>query len=274
MTSQTACYHCGDPQPQNVDLCVTIDHKPQAMCCLGCQAVAQSIIDNGFYSYYQHRTQKGVQAGELVPDQLLQLQSYDISEIEQDFVDIDGTRKTVLLTVENASCAACAWLIESKLTRIKGIFNCNVNITAARISITWHSEQLKLSQILLAIAEVGYKAYPFQVDSAEQAAVNASKSYLRKLTIAGLCTMQVMMFAMAFYFDVLDSISEGFINYFRWVSLLITLPVVFYASLPFYKNAMSALLVRRLNMDVPVSIAIILAFSASVLATVSKSGEV
>ena len=244
------------------------------MCCYGCQAVAQSIIDNGLLSYYQHRTNKGVQVSELVPEQLQQLLNYDIEEIEQDFVDVDGLQKQVLLTVENVSCAACAWLIESKLRRLDGLITCNVNTTSARIRVTWHSSQLKLSQILLAISEVGYKAYPFQTDNAEQAQVAATKSYLRKLTVAGLCTMQVMMFALAFYFDVLGSISEGFFHYFRTLSLIISLPVVFYASLPFYKNAISALLAKRLNMDVPVSIAILLAFSASAIATVTQSGEV
>jgi len=268
------CYHCGEPVTPALELTVEIDQQTRLMCCHGCQAVAQSIVDNGLVSYYRLRSEKGTQASELVPEQLSELYSYDIKELQQEFVDVHSDHNEITLTVENVSCAACAWLIERQLAQLPGLLQSNVNTTTSRLSVSWDDQQLKLSTILFEVAKVGYKAYPFQVDSAELHEVATANAYLRKMVIAGLATMQVMMFAMAVYFDVLGSLSTGFTDYFRWISLIIVTPVVCYCALPFYRNALSALTARRLNMDVPVSLAILLAFGASVIATIEKSGEV
>jgi len=273
------CYHCGEIIPNDFQHAVEIDNKSRYMCCHGCSAVAQAIVDNQLTGYYRHRTEKGAKGSALVPDELRNLESYDLTEIEQEFTVESGDSKAVILTVENVTCAACAWLIEKQLATLSGIEQCSVNTSSARLSLKWKSNELKLSDILLALAKIGYKAYPFKADVAEQNEVASAKAYLRRLTIAGLATMQIMMFAMASYFDVLGddgsgSLSEGLSGYFRYVSLLLALPVVFYASLPFYQNALSALIAKRLNMDVPVSIAILLAFFASSYATVTNQGEV
>jgi len=272
--SKSPCYHCGEPVPKEFKETVTIDNVDRDMCCHGCCAVAQAIVDNNLTGYYRHRTEKGAKATELVPQELLNLQSYDLTEIEQEFTQTNGTIKEVILTVENVTCAACAWLIERKLATLSGIEQSNVNTSSARLTLKWQSEHLKLSDILLALAQVGYKAYPFKADVAERNEVAATKSYLRRLVVAGLATMQVMMFAMASYFDVIGSLSDNLNEYFRYISLLISLPVVFYASNPFYKNALSALFAKRLNMDVPVSIAILLAFAASAYATITQQGDI
>jgi Cu2+-exporting ATPase len=278
-TSNHDCYHCGELIPSDFQQTVEIDNICRDMCCHGCSAVAQAIVDNQLTGYYRHRTEKGVKAASLVPDELRSLESYDLTEIEQEFTVETGDSKAVILTVENVTCAACAWLIEKKLSTLVGIEQCSVNTSSARLSLKWQSDTLKLSQILLALAQIGYKAYPFKADIAEQNEVASAKAYLRRLTIAGLATMQIMMFAMASYFDVLGddgtgSLSDGLSDYFRYVSLLLALPVVFYASLPFYQNALSALIAKRLNMDVPVSIAILLAFFASAYATMTNQGDV
>lgn len=271
------CFHCGEIIPADFSQSVEIDNKPQPMCCIGCAAVAQTIVDNGLTGYYRHRTEKGAKSTQLVPDELRTLQSYDLTEIEQEFTVESGEIKEVILTVENVTCAACAWLIERKLSTLSGIEQCSVNTSSARLSLKWRHKQLKLSDILLALAQIGYKAYPFKADVAEQNEVASAKAYLRRVTIAGLFTMQIMMFAMATYVDLPGedgTLTQGFSEYFRFVSLLLSLPVVFYSSLPFYKNALSALLAKRLNMDVPVTIAILMSFFASAYATFTNQGEV
>lgn len=269
-----SCFHCGEEVPSGIDLEVEVFSKPRAMCCLGCQAVSRSIVDTGLSNYYKHRTETGAQPAPLVPAQLQEILAYDHTEIAQDFVHTENNLSEVILSVENVTCAACAWLIEGKLIKLDGLAKCNVNTTTSRIAISWDLNKLKLSDILLAIGQVGYKAYPFQPDKAEQQEVATAKAHLRKLIVAGLCTMQVMMFAIASYFDALGSLSNELNIYFRWISLIIVLPVVVYSALPFYKNAASAISAKRLNMDIPVSIAVLLAYSASVYATWLGMGEV
>ncbi|MFA0698239.1 ATPase P, partial [Vibrio sp. 10N.222.49.C9] len=90
--------------------------------------------------------------------------------------------------------------------------------------------------------------------------------YLYKLGIAGLATMQVMMLAVALYLEVFGNLEPEFKHYFRIVSLIFATPVLLYSALPFYMNAWRSLKARTLGMDVPVSIALIFAYFASLIA--------
>ena len=272
--SELSCFHCAEPVPAGADFQVQINQQSRTMCCPGCAAVAQSIVDNGLASYYDYRTAAGVKSDELVPEQLSEFASYDIDEIQEDFVTGSDSLREIVLTVENVTCSACAWLIERQLYRLGGMQFCNVNTTTARVTIRWVPEQLKLSDILTEIARVGYKAYPFQADKEETRQVELSKSYLKKLIVAGLVTMQVMMFAFVLYTDVFTALEASYKEYFRIVSLITVAPVVLYSAQPFYSNALKAFVGRKLNMDVPVTIAIVLSYGASAYGTIAGHGEV
>ncbi|QUJ68810.1 cadmium-translocating P-type ATPase [Photobacterium sp. GJ3] len=269
----TPCYHCGDPVPQDTTWTVEILGQARQMCCPGCEAVAQTIVDSGLTSYYEYRTATADKA-DLVPQQLQSLSLYDNEDIQQDFVRENENTHEVTLSLEGVSCAACAWLIEKHLKREAGVVNIRVNTTTHRALLSWDPAQTKLSQLLSAIHRLGYKAAPFEADNQEQHYHDTMKSYLYRLGIAGLATMQVMMLAVALYFEVFGDLDETFRNYFRWVSLLFATPVLLYSALPFYLNAWRNLRARTLGMDVPVSIALIFAYCASLYATVTEQGEV
>ncbi len=80
------CYHCGQPIPDDVRLSVAIEGAEQAMCCHGCEAVAQAIVANHLEDYYRHRTALPTTAQELVPDELRKLAVYDHPDIQKSFV--------------------------------------------------------------------------------------------------------------------------------------------------------------------------------------------
>nr|WP_086940106.1 heavy metal translocating P-type ATPase [Thaumasiovibrio occultus] len=267
------CYHCGESIPADIDLVVTIFEQEQPMCCLGCQAVAQTIVDSGLTSYYEFRTEKAAKT-DLVPQQLASLKHYDLDEIQQDFVVELDNNKEVTLSLDAVSCAACAWLIEQKIGRISGVVKIHVNTTTHRALLSWDDSQVSLSELLAALHQLGYPAAPFAFDAQEQTYHQMMKQYLYRIGIAGLATMQVMMIAVALYFEVFSDLDEDFKTYFRWVSLLFATPVLLYSAMPFYTNAKRNLKARTLGMDVPVSIALLLAYFASLFATVKGNGEV
>lgn len=274
MVEQKNCFHCGEPNPLNSDFQVTISGQRQQMCCPGCAAVAQTIVDSGLTSYYTHRSATAEKMAALVPDELKQLDYYDLTKIQEDFVKQNKSVSEITLMVEGVTCAACAWLIEKQLRFIPGLLFINVNTTLHRAVIKWDNQQLKLSVILKEIQKIGYKAYPFQVNKQEAFYRQQAKSYLRRLGLAGLATMQVMMFAIALYADFFSVMEEEFIHYFRWVSLILATPVLLYSAQPFYINAWRNLRNKALGMDIPISIALLGAYSASAYATVIGRGEV
>ncbi|PNH98304.1 heavy metal translocating P-type ATPase [Vibrio diazotrophicus] len=268
-----ACYHCGEDVPENTDFKVTILNEERDMCCPGCKTVAETIVDNGLVSYYQFRTTTADRV-ELVPEQLKALIHYDNSDVQAEFVRNVDSHSEVTLSLEGVSCAACAWLIEKQLVKEPGVIGIRVNTTTNRALLSWDKSSAKLSDILSRIHNLGYKAAPFEADKHEAQYHQSMKQYLYRLGIAGLATMQVMMLAVALYLEAFADLDSEFKNYFRWVSLLFATPVLLYSAFPFYVNAWRSIKGRTLGMDVPVSIALIFAYVASLFATVTQKGEV
>ncbi len=273
----SGCFHCGEPVPAGSRYALEIKGIVQPMCCPGCQAVAETILECGLASYYEHRTAPGTK-GELVPAELAALTHYDLAEVQQDFVTDSATGshkvREIQLTVEGLTCAACAWLIERHLGNLAGLHYINVNTTTHRARIKWDPERLSLSDILKGFAKIGYRAYPFQTHQQEALYAKEVRSYMFRLALAGLGSMQVMMCAVALYMDLFISVEEEFMVYFKWISLLLSTPIMIYSAQPFYVGAWRSLRQGHLSMDVSVSLALIGAFVASMWATVFNTGEV
>ncbi|ENM6582105.1 cadmium-translocating P-type ATPase [Vibrio alginolyticus] len=268
-----SCYHCGEDVPANTDFKVEILGEIRDMCCPGCETVAQTIVDSGLVSYYQYRTAPAEKA-DLVPEQLQALIHYDNADVQSEFVRNRENVSEVTLSLEGVSCAACAWLIEKQVSNTAGLVSIRVNTTTNRALLAWDKTQVRLSELLSVIHKLGYKAAPFEADKQEASYHRMMKQYLYRLGIAGLATMQVMMLAVALYLEVFGDLEPEFKSYFRWVSLIFATPVLLYSALPFYLNAWRSIKGQTLGMDVPVSIALIFAYVASLVATVTEQGEV
>ena len=248
------------------------------MCCIGCQAVSQTIVDNGLTQYYSVRTEPAQRAQSLVPEQLQKNKLLDETVFQSEFVfqsdSQDKDSKEAILSVDGMSCAACAWLIEMQLDKLQGLISITVNATTQRATIKWQDSAIKLSAILLAIENIGYQALPFKANDVELNNKKQSKAFIKRLGISGILMMQIMMIAVGLYFGAFTDMNEHNKVYLRWVSFILATPIICYGALPFYTGAITALKAKRLSMDVPVSIAIILAFTASAWATITQQGEV
>ena len=268
------CFHCGEPVPNGIDLHIEIENKSQPMCCIGCQAVADTIVENNLTDYYRFRSAHANKGEILVPEQLQRNKILDDENLQNEFAYYHDGFKETILTIEGISCSACAWLIEMQVSKFKGINKINVNATTQRATVQWQENQIKLSEILSLIDKIGYHALPFKASTAEEANKKQAKSFIRRLGISGILMMQVMMIAFGLYFGAFADMAEHTLVYLRWASFFLAVPIVTYGAFPFYKSAFFALKARQLSMDVPVSIAISLAFLASTWATFTQQGEV
>ncbi|KZK66773.1 ATPase P [Shewanella baltica] len=269
-----SCFHCQEPVLTGQQFVTRINDRDEIMCCPGCQAVSQAIVDAGLLSYYKFRTEPGSKQNALVPEVLTQFSAYDLPEVQQDFVHSEDNVESVSLSIDGITCAACAWLIEHKVKQLTGVSQVLVNSTTQRAMISWDKRTVKLSDILGQISRIGYQAAPYQVDEQELNNKLNSRKFLLRLGLAGFATMQVMMFALALYTGYFTDLDVQYRDYFRWVSMIFATPVVLYSAQPFYFSAIRTLLSGKLNMDVSVSIAIGGAYVASCFATVNGTGEV
>ncbi|RMG36601.1 MAG: heavy metal translocating P-type ATPase [Gammaproteobacteria bacterium] len=272
---EETCFHCGLPVPPGADYPVEIDGRVHNLCCHGCQAVAQAIVDGGLTSFYQHREAPSGRPEELIPEQLARMELYDQPALQAGFVAVDeNDLKHASLILEGITCAACVWLNERHVRSLPGVQDFQVNYSTHRAHVTWDDSQLHLSDILKAIASIGYIAHPFDPGRQEQVQKKEKSRALRRLFVAGLGGMQVMMLAVAMYAGDaygMDALIEQFM---RWVSLVLTLPVVLYSASGFFTTAWRDLRRRQLSMEVPVSLAIGAAFAASLWHTVLGQGEI
>lgn len=269
------CFHCSLPVPRNSAYLVKIDGRDQAMCCPGCQAVAQAIVDGGLSGFYSFRTDVSPTARAVVPDVLQQLSLYDKPELQRTFVSVDDKNiKQASLILEGIVCAACVWLNEKHISALPGVVEFRVNYSTHRARVRWDDTQIKLSDILQAIASIGYIAHPFDPGRQEEIYKKERSKALKRLAIAGLGAVQVMMLAVALYAGDYSGMDKNLEHFMRWISLLIATPVILYSAQSFFRSAWGDLKRRQLGMDVPVSLAIGLAYLASCWATITRSGEV
>jgi Cu2+-exporting ATPase len=270
-----SCYHCGLPIPADVDLSVDILEQSRAVCCTGCQAVAEAIVANGLADYYRSRDAMPESPREAKPAILDQLAMFDHDEFQKSFVRSLGEHeREASLMLEGITCAACVWLNERQVGQLAGVTGVEVNYATRRARVRWDETRIKLSEILAAIAAIGYHAHPYDASRYEELAQKERRSALWRVWVAGFGMMQVMMYAVPVYIAGEGEMAPDIETLIRWASLLLTLPVVLYSAAPFFRGAWRELKFWRVGMDVPVALGVGSAFAASVWATLTHGGEV
>jgi P-type Cu2+ transporter len=269
-----ACFHCGQPVPHGADYPIQFPKRTEVACCRGCQAVAQIIIDSGQGAYYEHRTALPATPAD-AQSELGKLGLYDLPEIQQSFVRVEPENiREAALILENIVCAACVWLNERHLAQLPGVVSVDINYATRRARVRWDASRLKLSDILRSIQEIGYVAHPFDASKQEEIFRKERNSAIKRLAIAGLGMMQVMMYALPTYTADPLEMTPDIVALMRWASMILTLPVIFYSAWPFFQGAWKDIKRKNLGMDVPVSLGVGSAFIASVWATFTQQGDV
>ncbi len=270
--SFSGCFHCGLPVPDGARYPIRFDSDIRQACCHGCQAVAQTIIDSGQGAYYTHRTALPATPREAEAE-LVQLGLYDLPEIQESFVrtETEHIREAALI-LENIVCAACIWLNERHIAGLPGVLSVEINYATRRARVRWDNSRIQLSVILKAVSDIGYIAHPFDPGRSDDIFKRERNTAIKRLAIAGLGMMQVMMYALPSY--TATDMSADIRLLMSWASLLLTIPVVGYSAWPFFIGAWRDLRRRTLGMDVPVALGIGTAFVASVYSTFIGHTEV
>jgi Cu2+-exporting ATPase len=265
-----ACFHCGLPVAPGSTWRVSVAGFERAMCCPGCEAVAQSIVDNGFSDYYGTREGFAATAAaqDLVPPEL---RLYDEAPAH---TGVDAEITETDYTVSNIRCAACIWLIERRMARLPGVHSVQLNAVSERLHVRRDGRICKDSDILAAMRAIGYAAYPYDPVQHGEQLERSRKTLFRQLFIAGLSMMQVMMYAVPAYLAGEGGMDADMAGLMRWAGLLLTLPALVYSAQPFLRGAWRDIRNRAPGMDVPVALGIVAAFAGSALATWRGAGDV
>jgi Cu2+-exporting ATPase len=169
----------------------------------------------------------------------------------------DGTRSINLL-VEGMHCPSCVAIIENGLKKQPEIMNARLNLSTKRLKVIWQGAAELGDKWIQAVNDMGYRAMPFDPNTSETFEAKEEKFLLRCLAVAGFASGNLMLFSIPMWTS--DGVEMGGAtrNLFQWLQVLIAIPAIFYCGLPFYRSAWNALKNRQTNMDVPISVAVLL----------------
>ena len=272
MAAQLDCYHCGESVPRGSGMYAHIADNEEPVCCVGCKAVAELIHANGLSAYYEFRTSPDPQAG--LRQQPSRWTHYDADDMQSRYVHREGDFAETTVEIGGMYCSACVWLLENALKRRGNTESVMVSPATRRAVIRWNAAEAPFSELLDTLAAVGFRPRPLAAGHAADPMHDEYRRALKRLLVAAAAGMQVMMFAVALYAGDFFGIEGAIEKFLRTISLLVTLPIVFYSARPFFTGAWRGLRARSPGMDLPVAIAIAAAFLASVRATLLDQGEI
>ena len=257
----STCLHCGLDLPAD-------SIGDAGFCCRGCQAAYEMVSGLGLERYYRQRR--------LDPDGLSLRPGED--ERPRNYAAYvrrgDAGQSVLHLMVGGLHCAACVWLIENVLARSPGVDSARLNMTTRRLVLKWRTTEADADDLVATITVLGYRLAPYDPVLLERETVKRQKVLLRAIAVAGFAAGNVMLLSVSVWSGVGDDMGPSTRDLMHWVSALIALPATAYAGQHFFRSGFDALRHGRMNMDVPISLALILTAGMSLLETVRGSEQV
>jgi Cu2+-exporting ATPase len=243
------CAHCGQEMAEGT-----------RFCCPGCAAAFDAIQAMGLGRYYQRR----VVDPTVRP---LRPEPADGTALAR-FVAADGDGTcTLQLMIDGLQCGACVWLIESVLAEAPDLIEGRVNMTTRRLRLKWRGGAERAAELVGRIERLGYRLVPFDAAALKSASAETQHRLLRALAVAGFAAGNLMLISIGIWAGLSQGMGDATRGLMHWVSAVIALPAIAYAGLPFFTSAAAVLRRGRTNMDVPISIGVLLVTAMSLVET-------
>ena len=236
---QHACAHCGLPSVGE-------------FCCSGCEVVHAAIAANGLERFYELREQSA--PAHTTSHAYTEL---DDPAFQRVHVRAEGGHAQAALYLEDLRCTACAWLVEATPRCVPGVIETRVDFGRSRADVTWDPSVTSLAHIARHLDRIGHAPHPYRGLDRDGARRREDRALLVKLGVAGAAAGNLMLLAIALYAGWLQGMSGADTAFFRWASMAVAVPALGYAATPMFRTAIGALRVRRLHLDLPLSIGIV-----------------
>ena len=276
---KASCYHCSSVILPSELIEAELGGMRRQFCCPGCMAIAQTIHGEGLEVFYARRAQSSDKpaaylASNAIPEKL---KPYDDPSLRGRFTRAYGNTGDLetTLRLEKIRCAACVWLCEQHLRRLAGVKDVQINYVTQKVIVHFLPEKTSLARLLFEIERIGYEAWPFEPSLSLDRAKRERRQLLTRLGVALLGMMQVMMYAWPTYVGA--DITPEFEVLLGWTSWALTVPVMVYSAGPIFQAAWRSVQSFKrshmLGMDVPIALALGLAFTAGTINLIKGSGQ-
>jgi Cu2+-exporting ATPase len=250
------------------------DGAEHQFCCNGCRVAYEVIRGHGLDGYYD------IKARIDAPEEAAHVSGKTFAEFDDPAFgrlycrELPSGLQTVELYLEGVHCAACVWLVEKLTVVVDGVAEVRLDLGRALATVTWDPTTTPLSEVARFLDSIGYTPHPFRGVEARDMARREERALLVRIAVAGAIAGNVMLIAFALYGGHFHGIGDQYRTLFRWVSLGLALPSVFWCASVFYRGAWGALRTRSLHMDLPIAIGILAGFAQGAVNTVRGTGEI
>lgn len=267
VTAALSCYHCGEPAGKEP---VQFDEK--AFCCAGCKTVYQVLNQNGLCEYYNLNEAPGSNRKiEVRAEKFAFLEDKSIAEQLIRFRD--GGLAQVVFYLPQVHCSSCLWLLENLGRLHQGVVSSRVDFAHKEVTIHYNEAAITLKRVAELLTEIGYEPYISLNELQGKPKKYYNRARIYKLGVAGFCLGNIMLLSFPEYLSVVDNPEQVRLTpWFRYLNLLLALPVFFYSAQEFFVQGWKGLRSGFLNIDAPIALAILITFLRSVVEVVTNIG--
>ena len=261
--SKEPCFHCGLDCPSSP---IALDQH--LFCCNGCKVVYQLLESHGMMAYYQMEDRKPV-----TPKHREHYEFLNHPEIISQLLDFDQEHHQIVrFKIPDIHCSSCIYVLEQLEKFDSGIHSSVVNFVRKEVRINFSKEQISLKSVAELLDSLGYPPL-IQLDQQNLSATKPSSSMLYKIGYAGFAFGNIMFLSFPEYFDIDEFWLDQFKYLFRYLMLMLSLPVVFYAARDYFMSAIKGIKTKQLNIDVPIALGVLVLFVRSLIEIVTDTGS-
>lgn len=258
------CYHCGEDCKSNN---IVIEEKH--FCCEGCKTVYSILNKSGLCEYYDISKNPGINQKVKVRDSKFAFLD-DEKVIDALTTFKDKTTTHITLYLPQIHCSSCLWLLENLNKLNNSVVASKVNFPKKEVDVVFNHQAISLRQIAELLTSVGYEPY-ISLNNLKAAPKTTSKSKIYKLGVAGFCFANIMLLSFPDYFGI-EASDAKLIHLFRYLNVVLALPVIFYSASEFYVSAYKSLKHGFLNIDAPIVLSVIITFGRSLYEVLTGIG--
>lgn len=253
------CYHCGDLCK---DTSIAIGDK--YFCCNGCKTVYEMLNENEMCDYYSYSENPGLTPGKPVSKNKYEF--LDDPDLIKSIAEFQDEKITSLnLSLPQIHCSSCVWLLENLFKFDSGILNSKSDFLKKTVRISYDNSKTSLRKIAELLDTIGYEPeFSLENEDSAEPKEDFDKKILYKIGVAGFCFGNIMLLSFPEYLAITGETIENYRHYFVLINFILSLPVLLYSGSEYYLSAFKSLKSKFINIDVPITLGIIVIFLRSV----------
>lgn len=266
ISQQTICFHCGNDCESEI-----LKKDDHSFCCVGCVSVYSILQDNGLCNYYDFQNNPGIQLKSKSKNEFAYLEKEEIIEQIIEFKNEDYIQ--VSFYVPQIHCYSCIWLLEKLYQLRDGITKSSVNYLKKEITIGFNHSQITLREVVELLTSIGYEPLINLDQKDREKKQNPLRRLYLQIGITGFCFGNIMLLSFPEYISGIHNVEPEYAQYFGFINLVLSLPILFFGAIDYFKSSFGAIKNNRINLDIPIAIGISALFIFSVWEISTQTGS-